>query len=477
MSQSLESALELIAERAQNDPELAVALRTLLEGVLAQLPDPAPRLEPEPEPIWDEPEATEEPTGNQPDYAEWPDLDKVAINLGLKSRAARWVAEHGYTEERAALSERYALMDDARASGSFLWMFDRNRVDPYATAALREVAELYALTARALAFWQTAGDTPDERDADKVMAETQAALRTAAFTTGGWYDPDQFALFTALRLSAQASRTFLPQLSRDYQPLGVNVLTARLDELEEARAQGEAQARSVGQTRNKLCYHVSLVVKDPGDRAQWFKVDEATRELHALNDDAQELLASLQGFVVPETLPELAASLAVEAAPSPKAEPNLTDTPSESINRARDLLRGREVVIIGGDERKEAVTQLSNAFDCRVRWLETAPHTSLSVLEPAITDDVAVVLLLIRWSSHVYGELVHICKARGVPLDRLVGGYNPNRVAHDVLEQAGERLEHFLSHTDPTINTASLTLKRPRPAGRAVGVAKEALWP
>ena len=59
------------------------------------------------------------------------------------------------------------------------------------------------------------------------------------------------------------------------------------------------------------------------------------------------------------------------------------------------------------------MTQLSAAFGCRVRWIETAPHTSLTVLEPAITDDVAVVLLLIRWSSHVYGELVHVCKARG----------------------------------------------------------------
>jgi len=441
VSQSLESALELITQRAQNDPELAAALRTLLEGVLAQLPDPLLRSAPDPEPVRDEPAALEEPTGNQPDYAEWPDLDKVTINLGLKSRAARWVAEHGYTEERAALSERYALMDDARASGSFLWMFDRNRVDPYATAALGEVAELYALTARALAFWQTAGDTPDERDVDKVMAETQAALRTAAFTTGGWYDPDQFALFTALRLSAQASRTFLPQLSRDYQPLGVAVLTARLDELEEARAQGEAQARSVGQTRNKLRYHVSLVVKDPGDRAQWFKVDEATKELYALDDDAQKLLASLRGLEVPEGLPELAASLEVETAPTLRAEPNLTDAPSEDVNRARDLLQGREIVIVGGDERKEAVTQLSAAFGCRVRWIETAPHTSLTVLEPAITNDVAVVLLLIRWSSHVYGELVHVCKARGVPLVRLVGGYNPNRVAHDVLEQAGERMK------------------------------------
>ena len=49
-------------------------------------------------------------------------------------------------------------------------------------------------------------------------------------------------------------------------------------------------------------------------------------------------------------------------------------------------------------------------------------------------------MLLIRWSSHIYGELAHVCKERGVPLVRLAGGYNPNRVAHDVLEQAAARL-------------------------------------
>ena len=73
-------------------------------------------------------------------------------------------------------------------------------------------------------------------------------------------------------------------------------------------------------------------------------------------------------------------------------------------------------------------------------WLETAPHTSLDVLEPAITGEVAVVLLLIRWSSHVYQELSHACKVRAVPLVRVSGGYSPNRVAHDVLEQARDRL-------------------------------------
>lgn len=112
MSQSLEDALELIRERAREDPELATALRTILEGVLAKLPKPA--LEPArhvpPQAEEGIPDPTE-PEDEAPAYTECPDLGNVGANLTMKARAARWVARHGYTEEREALEERYALLD------------------------------------------------------------------------------------------------------------------------------------------------------------------------------------------------------------------------------------------------------------------------------------------------------------------------------------------------------------------------------
>jgi hypothetical protein len=164
-------------------------------------------------------------------------------------------------------------------------------------------------------------------------------------------------------------------------------------------------------------------------------------ELDVLAADVTALLEPLRGLRVPDELPDLAARLALpEPVPERSASP-IEDAPSVEVTRVRELLTGREVVVVGGEVRREAVEGLERAFGCRVRWLGSAPHTSLSVLSPAITEEVAVVLLLIRWSSHVYGELAHVCKARGVPLVRLAAGYSPNRVAHDILEQAEERLK------------------------------------
>ena len=444
-SQSLEEALELISERAHDDLELAGALRTVLEGVLARLPepvaDPVQDAPLEPEPIWEEPEPLDEPIDHEPAYAEWPDLSAVAENLALKAQASRWVARHGYTEDREALNIRFELLAEARATDVYLWMLDRNRVDLEASDDVAELAELFELTTQALAFWQDAADTPEERDADYLLADTQAALRVAIEDFSRVSDEDQYALFKALRLSGQASRTYLPQLSMRYNPLSAHDLRAQLQALMEAKERREVNERTLKKLLSKARYLVGLVQETPTDVAQWHKANEALGELEVLREDVTDLERPLRGLRVPEELPGLAARLALpEPVPKQVASPRVEDAPSAEVTRARELLAGREVVIVGGEVRREAVEGLERAFGCRVRWIESAPHTSLSVFEPAITEEVAVALLLIRWASHSYGELVHVCKARGVPLVRLAAGYNPNRVAHDVLEQAGERL-------------------------------------
>ena len=62
-------------------------------------------------------------------------------------------------------------------------------------------------------------------------------------------------------------------------------------------------------------------------------------------------------------------------------------------------------------------------------------------LERAIRrEEVSVVLLLVRWARHAYGEAVGIADRHGKPFVRVEGGYHPNGLAHDILEQASERL-------------------------------------
>ena len=116
--------------------------------------------------------------------------------------------------------------------------------------------------------------------------------------------------------------------------------------------------------------------------------------------------------------------------------------PSPDVAAAAELLRGREIVLIGGQNRPNHKAALIKAFNLSdVRWIVTPEHTSFTVFEPDVArPEVAVVLLAIRWSSHDYDSVRTYCDQYGKPLVRLPGGYNANQVAHHIMSQAGDRL-------------------------------------
>jgi hypothetical protein len=131
----------------------------------------------------------------------------------------------------------------------------------------------------------------------------------------------------------------------------------------------------------------------------------------------------------------------------PEADPpTRLQKPSAEVSRVADLLRGREVVLIGGQNRPNHKAALIKAFGLDdVRWICTPEHTSFTVFEPDVAaPEVALVLLAIRWSSHDYDSVRQYCEQYGKPLVRLPGGYNANQVAHHILAQAGDRLRAAL---------------------------------
>ena len=98
--------------------------------------------------------------------------------------------------------------------------------------------------------------------------------------------------------------------------------------------------------------------------------------------------------------------------------------------------------MIGGDRRLFTQEALKTAFRLKeLIWIETREHESIEGFEAYIArSDVILVLLAIRWSSHSYGEAKVFCDKYGKPLVRLPGGYNPNQVAFQIMNQCGERL-------------------------------------
>jgi hypothetical protein len=94
------------------------------------------------------------------------------------------------------------------------------------------------------------------------------------------------------------------------------------------------------------------------------------------------------------------------------------------------------VVLIGGDCRPYAEESLRSAFGLtQLYWIETRPGESFYTFEPYVArPDVVVVLLLIRWASHGFGEVGKFCAKYEKPLVRLPTGYSPNQVAVKIIE-------------------------------------------
>src|SRR6185437_10621795 len=113
------------------------------------------------------------------------------------------------------------------------------------------------------------------------------------------------------------------------------------------------------------------------------------------------------------------------------------DVPTAAVLEVTRLLKGKGVVLIGGQRRPEAHEALKAAFGLKeLVWFETREHESIDVFEPYV----ALVLLAIRWSSHSYGEVKRFCDRNGKPMVRLPGGYGVNQVAAQSLAQCSEQL-------------------------------------
>jgi hypothetical protein len=131
-------------------------------------------------------------------------------------------------------------------------------------------------------------------------------------------------------------------------------------------------------------------------------------------------------------------SLKTDDEPLPELNPS-----DPEIAATAELLRGKELVFIGGLRRSHHINALKKAFSLSdVRWLSTPEHTSFTVFEADIArSEVAVVVLAIRWSSHDYASVQQYCTRYGKPLVRLKAGYNPSQVAHAILEQVSDKLK------------------------------------
>jgi hypothetical protein len=398
------------------------------------------------------------------------ELPLIEQRCRLKAEAARWAGarqrarqdEGGPAANRddgyAALIGRAKELPDC-----YLWMCNPDigaAADPGPYADLAGCYE--AAGAAALAVHHVL-QHPEAQDslppAMFLLAEAQSALKHAVAALDTKPDFDQNRLFYWLRATAEEEHILIPRYMRvddPANPKGWRELFDRVRHMEEKTHELQERKRRTRKRLDKLRYHAGRIRDGRGDDGayDWERVIATVDEL--VSEGMPPSAREIRELILP-TLDELP-----EAVELPKTfqlvmreadrylaglrgaapEAASAGAPSEQVREAAARLRGRAVVLIGGERRPYAADALIEAFQLSdLFWIEQREHQSHYPFEPYVArPEVALVLLAIRWTSHGFGEVKEFCDKYGKPLVRLPRGYNPNQVAREIVSQVGERL-------------------------------------
>jgi hypothetical protein len=291
-----------------------------------------------------------------------------------------------------------------------------------------------------------------------LLAEAQSAVWAALLAAGANRpDPDQQRVWSWVRSRAGILQIRLEHLSSERlaDPGAWRGLHSRLAAAGERLRERAQLAKRRQAALNKVRYHVEQLGGSEDDETlrHWSKVTEGIAEFLRSGGAAsdRDLVGLLLGVAdqVPEgvaetelrlVLPYVDERAAAEEESGADAPPERAVT--EEVLRARALLRGRVLVLIGGKCRPLSKRQIERELELReLRWISSDPHESISRFEPDVAHrETDAVLLAIRWSSHSFEGVKEMCDRAGKPFIRLPAGYGVNQIAHQVLDQQGERL-------------------------------------
>ncbi|MBV8488160.1 MAG: hypothetical protein JO161_07760 [Planctomycetaceae bacterium] len=388
------------------------------------------------------------------------DLDSLSSRCRRKSEAARWAAEcqreiregTGALREASPLDQELARWADTLCDGVY-WRSSKNEASPTAELMLDEIAGCFEAVAESLTLVrESEGRTRAFERALQYLAEAQSGLRRALQRVGLDADPDQEEVYQWLRSSASRHRIYVRRHMRADDLADPAEWPSILSRIEEARSAGRktpAQVRLFEQARE----HQERIKQKAADEADWSAfigaidrlvadgIPPSSRELREcllpVVDDVPDREDFPRGFRL--VLREVDRFLATRSASSSSPSHHEPTAPVKQVAR---LLAGKSVVLIGGSRRRDAQEAITRLFGLEsLLWLETREHQAVTTFEPVIArPDVALVLLAIRWSSHSFGEVRHLCERHGKLLVRLPGGYNPNQVAAQILAQCSNQL-------------------------------------
>ncbi len=405
------------------------------------------------------PNATTEPAVSDAD------LPEIEARCRLKAEGARWAAARQRRIREGSDFEAELAPEDPeivawadRLADSFYWL-NSPPSKPTDIALLDDVAGCLESVAESIALVLHDGIV-SRSHLDRslpVVAEAQSALRAAIQAIEAPDEPDQLRIFAWLKATAARHHVYIKRFMRTDDPSDPSRWPDLLDRIERIDAKLKKTTRRSPRQEalvsliQSLLEHIRAGEETEQDWQQVIKtVDEMVGEgvppssrgirdlLLPLIDDLPEQDDPPPGFRL--VLRELDRFLATRTHAPAEA---IVHEPTPEVKEARRLLSGRSVVLIGGVARRESQNVLKTSLGLKdLTWIETKEHQSIAGFEPAIArQEVALVLLAIRWTSHAFGDVKQFCDRYGKPLVRLPAGYSPNQVAAQILAQCSEQLE------------------------------------
>jgi hypothetical protein len=398
------------------------------------------------------------------------DLLDIAERCTLKAQAAREMADWSRSSRDETARARHkrqveGLIAQARAVPDCYLFLNTRELTSNDPAAFDTVAGCFDATAAIVALLHDIvmdADAPNLEQAMALAAEAQSALLHAVRATTYLNDKDQLRVFYWLRDTGEERRIFVQRYMRKNDvadPQRWPDLQRRIEGLADSVRNMQTRKLTKQHMMNKLRYHAKLIQSSPeADHAHdWDATLTAVEAMSKAGTPPSDV--DIRGALLPiiESMPEnveLTPSMALvvreidhylstspaQADASPNNKP---EAMSDDVKRVATWLKGKSVLMIGGDKRPEPARALQTMFGLKeLIWPETESHQSHYVFEPYIArSEVAIVLLAIRWASHGFSEVKALCDEHAKPLVRLRAGYNPNEVARQIVAQASNRLE------------------------------------
>ena len=403
--------------------------------------------------------AVERPWPTQRSAISGNDLTVLAARFRLKGEACRWattrrrLGQQG-ADFRADIGPRdRELIGRAKEHGCYLWMCNPACPQPDDLGLFEKLAASYDTTAAIASITSSVLSHPDLTRMLRMRclgaaAEAQLWLYMAIRAVGAKDDSDQREFYYWLREREPTVvwQTVLPASvdAGDFQAR-IEALADEVEVFQERRKRFDVQLKTIR-------YHAKLACVNPLDGHNWEKIvgtvetmvqDGVLPSNRELREAILPVIASQPEMDVPDGFRRVRESIENFLATRPLAKSEVVSEPTPAVRKVEEWLKGKRVVLIGGDRRPKAKHKLEKAFGLKeLDWISgRGRRQAVEKFDSYIgCPDVLVVLLATRWCSHSLCYAKKYCKKYRKPLVSLPAGYSPDEIARQVLDQCSDRL-------------------------------------